>query len=830
MALVLKDRVKEGTTTSGTGTVVLTGAAIGYQSFAVIGNENTTYYTIAGGSDYEVGIGTYYSGNTSLSRDTILASSNANAAVVLSGSYDVFVTYPAEASVYLNGGNSIFANGSSNVSFLAINANVATINTVTLTTGTISTAPNAATDIVNKTYVDSIAATGIHYHTPVLVEAPTALDPVTYNNGTDGVGATLTNAGTQVVLTVDGVALANTNRVLIYTQSNAVQNGIYVVADTGSNSTNWVLTRATDADSYGIAGSDVLGEGSAVFVQSGDTGAGETYVCNTPGVITFGTTDITFVQISSAQIYANGTGLTLSGTTFSISNTAVTAGTYGNASNVATITVNAQGQLTNAVNTAIVVPSSSVTGLGTMATQNATTVAITGGSINGTLIGNATPSNGAFTTLSASGVVSGVGFANFLNAPPTIGGVTANTGAFTSLSAANTLTASANVVISQLTGFLYGNNTSPVTASTTIPNTAITGLGTMSTQNASAVAITGGTINNVSLSNITYGGLGTMATQNANAVAITGGAINGTVLGNTGASTAIFTNMNTTSGNATTFNATSSTITNLISTNAAINGGAINGTLVGNATPSSGAFTTLNASDASVISVNSANAALRVTQTGSGNALLVEDSTNPDATPFVVDANGNVGIGETSPSTYITNGIILKSTSSFSPAVMTWNKTNDNSPPLLAARKDRNGAIVQSGDELYRIFATGYDGANYISAASIIAAVDGTPGTNDMPGRLVFSTTADGASTPTERMRISNSGNVTVDTNVLFVDAVNNRVGVGTTSPASPLTVAGVIQSTSGGVTFPDGTTQTTAASGSPAALNVTLQQSYGGF
>jgi hypothetical protein len=524
MALVLKDRVKETTATSGTGTILLDGAATGYQSFAVIGNENTTYYTIAGGSDYEVGIGTYYSGNTSLSRDTILASSNSNTAVTLSGTYDVFVTYPAEASVYLNGGNSIFANGSSNVSFLAINANVATINTVTLTTGTISAAPNAATDIVNKTYVDSIAATGIHYHTPVLVEAPTALDPVTYDNGTDGVGATLTNAGTQVVLTVDGVALANTNRVLIYTQSNAVQNGIYVVTNPGSISTNWELTRATDADSYGIAGSDVLGEGSAVFVQSGDTGAGETYVCNTPGVITFGTTEITFVQISSAQIYANGTGLTLSGTTFSLSNTAVTAGTYGNQGNVATITVNAQGQLTNAVNTAIVIPSSSVTGLGTMATQNATTVAITGGSINGTLIGNATPSNGAFTTLSASGEVSGVGFANFLNAPPTIGGVTANTGAFTTLSAANTLTASANVVVTQRTGYLFANNTSPVTASTTIPNTAITGLGTMSTQNATAVAITGGAINGTLVGNATPSS-GAFTTLNASSTASFGGAV-----------------------------------------------------------------------------------------------------------------------------------------------------------------------------------------------------------------------------------------------------------------------------------------------------------------
>jgi hypothetical protein len=537
MALVLKDRVKEGTTTSGTGTVVLNGAATGYQSFAVIGNANTTYYTIAGGSDYEVGIGTYYSGNTSLSRDTILASSNANAAVVLSGSYDVFVTYPAEEAVYLNGTN-LNAGGLSNIAFSALTANLASINTVTLTTGTISTQPNAATDIVNKTYVDALVASGVHFHQPVRVESPTALVAV-YNqpNGAgNGVGATLTNSGANVSLVVDGISVANTNRVLVYTQSNAVQNGVYVVSDIGSNVTSWVLTRSDDTNTYGFDSPEALSEGSTFFVQEGDTGSGETYTCNTPGVITFGTSNITFTQISSAQIYSAGTGLSLNNTTFSISNTAVTAGTYGDAGNVSTITVNAQGQLTNAVNTAIVIPSSSVTGLGTMALQNATTVAITGGSINGTLIGNATASSGAFTDLTASGNVTGVGFANFLNAPPTIGGVTANTGAFTSLSASGTLTASANVVVSQLTGFLYGNNSSPVTASTTIPSSAVTGFGTMAEQNANNVSITGGAINGTLIGNST-------------AAAITGTTITAsTVFAGSGASLSALNGSNISSG------------------------------------------------------------------------------------------------------------------------------------------------------------------------------------------------------------------------------------------------------------------------------------------
>jgi hypothetical protein len=105
MALVVFDRVKESSNTVGTGTVVLAGAQLGYQSFAIVGNGNTTYYTIAGQTtaDWEVGIGTYYTSNTSLARTTVLASSNANAAVaLLPGTKDVFITYPAEVSVVAN--------------------------------------------------------------------------------------------------------------------------------------------------------------------------------------------------------------------------------------------------------------------------------------------------------------------------------------------------------------------------------------------------------------------------------------------------------------------------------------------------------------------------------------------------------------------------------------------------------------------------------------------------------------------------------------------------------------------------------------------------------
>lgn len=102
MALVLADRVRETTTTAGNGTITLAGAVLGFQTFSVIGNGNTTYYCIAGQctSEWEVGIGTYTASGTTLARTTVLSSSNAGALVVFSaGTKDVFATYPSEKSV-----------------------------------------------------------------------------------------------------------------------------------------------------------------------------------------------------------------------------------------------------------------------------------------------------------------------------------------------------------------------------------------------------------------------------------------------------------------------------------------------------------------------------------------------------------------------------------------------------------------------------------------------------------------------------------------------------------------------------------------------------------
>ena len=110
MALVVKDRVQETSTTTGTGTFTLAGAVTGFQSFSAIGDGNTTYYAIVLGSEWEVGLGTYTLSGTTLARTTILESSNGGTAVNFSaGTKNVFVTYPAEEAVYQDASGDAYA-------------------------------------------------------------------------------------------------------------------------------------------------------------------------------------------------------------------------------------------------------------------------------------------------------------------------------------------------------------------------------------------------------------------------------------------------------------------------------------------------------------------------------------------------------------------------------------------------------------------------------------------------------------------------------------------------------------------------------------------------
>jgi hypothetical protein len=184
-----------------------------------------------------------------------------------------------------------------------------------------------------------------------------------------------------------------------------------------------------------------------------------------------------------------------------------------------------------------------------------------------------------------------------------------------------------------------------------------------------------------------------------------------------------------------------------------------------------------------VIEGTTTDAALRITQLGTGNALLVEDSTNPDSTPFVINASGVNIQGYTSSITgaggVVALSQVVSTTSAGGRQGFVYSSTTTAASNIDMAKSASptigTHAIVASGETLGTVRFSGSDGTNFFRAAEIGGFVDGTPGTNDMPGRLVFSTTADGASSPTERMRIDSAGNV----------------GIGTDAPATKLVLAG---------------------------------------
>jgi hypothetical protein len=429
-----------------------------------------------------------------------------------------------------------------------------TFTSVAMTTGTITTAPTTGNDIVNKDYADAIAS-GINFHQSCRLATTTALPANTYNNGSSGVGATLT-ATANGALSVDGVAVAVANRILVKNQATQANNGVYTVTQTGSAGAPYILTRATDFDTSGT-GVDQIDAGDFFLITAGTTLANTSWVQQTPQPIVVGVTALVFTQFGAPLTYTAGTGLTESPAyTFNIANTAVTAATYGSASQVPVFAVNAQGQLTLVTNTAIAIAAGAVSGLAASATTDTTNASnitsgtlgtgrlsgsytgitgvgtLTAGTWNGTAIGTAyggtgltaTPTNGqlaigngtgyslstltAGTNVSISNTAGGI----TISATPAAGGTVQSvdgsggttgltlTGGPITVSGTLTLGGTLNVAnggtgATTLAGYLFGNGTSAVTASTTIPNTAITGLGTMSTQNANTVAITGGAIN-----------------------------------------------------------------------------------------------------------------------------------------------------------------------------------------------------------------------------------------------------------------------------------------------------------------------------------------------
>jgi hypothetical protein len=187
-----------------------------------------------------------------------------------------------------------------------------TVTGLTLSGGLAAADPSVALGIATKQYVDSVV-TQINYHQAV-VAATTANLNATYSNGTSGVGATLTNAGTQAAFSTDGVSPVIDARVLVKNQTTQTQNGIYTLTTVGDGSTNWVLTRATDADNNPTG---EMKNGDELSCVGGTVNAGKSFINSTTvDPIVIGTTAITFSEYYSslpAQTGNSGKYLTTDG-------------------------------------------------------------------------------------------------------------------------------------------------------------------------------------------------------------------------------------------------------------------------------------------------------------------------------------------------------------------------------------------------------------------------------------------------------------------------------------------------------------------------------------
>jgi hypothetical protein len=480
------------TTISGIGTVTSVAGSGGTTGLTVSGGPITAAGTLTLGGTLAISAGGTGLGGTPTNgqlligdgtgyiRSTLTAGSNititnSTGSITIAAAGDV--VGPAGATsdaiaIYNGGTGKLLKN-----SVITINASgvISNVNT-----------PNTGTDAANKQYVDDLASTGLHYHEAVVLStSPGSSRTDTYNQpGGAGVGvsATLTSVANGT-LVIDGTVASATIRVLIQDCSNPVGNGVYVVTNAGSTSTQYVMTRSSDADTYIEQSTVGLDAGSYFFTTGGTGNKGAAWVNTNSGVISFGSTAISFSLFSNSQVYTAGNGLSLTATTFSLDTpVSVLNGGTGNSS------APTNGQL--------------LIGNG----SNFSLAAITAGT--GVSVTNATGSiTLANTAPDQTVIISGSGIINVTGTYPsfTVGAVAG--AAVTSVDVAG-----------GTTGLTFSGG--PVTSSGTITmagTLAITNGGTgASSQSGARTAL----------------GLGTMATQDANSVSITGGSIGSSVLVN----------------------------------------------------------------------------------------------------------------------------------------------------------------------------------------------------------------------------------------------------------------------------------------------------------
>jgi hypothetical protein len=467
-------------------------------------------------------------------------------------------------------------------------------------------------------------------------------------------------------------------------------------------------------------------------------------------------------------IYFNGTSLS------SLANVSV-RGTYGNSTHTTTITTDNYGRITSISNTAIAIATTSVSGLVKLNdtfTSTSTTEAATASTVK-YLYDNLT--NTANSSANASNLISGtlpndrlVSVPNraLQNSSISINGSSIQLGSsITNLAvttgklsqfATTTATELASVIANETgTGSLVFANSAVLT------NLTVSGLGSSSQANISGTGSAALIVQESSNSLLRL-----ISTSNANyiqsGITLSAGSSRDLIFGN------------------------------IYGANEWMRLSSLGNLGIGTNAPSE----KLHISGNQIIESSSSNAALRITQTGSGNALVIEDSANPDSFPFVIDSNGNVNIGVVA--TYTNAKLNVMSVGSEGPVMLT-RASVDVVGAELYLRKIRNSnpyvnTIVQAGDTLGSVVFLGNDGANQIRSAQISAEVDSTPDVNDMPGRLLFSTTRDGGTIPTEAFRINSLQNVLFGRTYPGSERIG--IGGGTSGISSGTSASGIFNDT----------------------------------
>ena len=553
-------------------------------------------------------------------------------------------------------------------------------------------APNTSAAVLSTSYNGSPVAN---------ITSASSLSQSTRINS--GIGATLVNAAANAVLVIDGITMTGGERVLVYTQTNGYENGVYVVDDAGNASAAWQMTRSADTDVYGPKSTLELDAGDYFFVQAGSTGAGESYVVTAPlGAFIIGYDNVTFTQFSASSTYTANTqaGLVLNGTVFSakVDNDTTAFDVGGN------IIVKAGANLTTPNIGDATGKSLTLTGNGYL---SATTVSVTG-NIDGSYLNAGNGVTGQFATFTGNVAGGNLTTLGNVSANYFIGNGSQLTGVTASAVDANALTGNTlafNVIFSNLT-------TLGTLVNLTVAGTANVG----NLETAGYVTATG----NVTAGNLITSGAGGDIIGSGNVTA-----------GNVNSNAAVNGVTITASGN---LNGNNAVITNDVS---AATGSFSGNVIAGNLT-SNGAFTAASISTAGNLlagNVNSNAAVTGVDGIFSGNVTAGNLNSNAAVTGVTITASGNL-----EGNNAVISNVVFATSGEFTGNVIAGNLTSNGA---FTASSISTAGNLLAGNVNSNAAVTGVDGifsgnvtAGNLNSNAAVTGVDGIFSGNVTAGNL----------------------------------------------------------------------------------------------